>query len=40
MPASTVGAPGDIIKRLVEEALAAEKPVRHSQEFVGRFENR
>jgi hypothetical protein len=27
-------------QRLVEEALAAEKPVRHSQEFVGRFENR
>ncbi len=27
-------------QRLIEEALAAEKPVRRSQEFVGRFENR
>jgi integrase len=27
-------------QRLIEEALAAEKPVRRSQKFVGRFENR
>jgi integrase len=27
-------------QRLIEEALAAEKPVRRSKEFVGRFENR